>query len=77
IEAISRYLFFFFSLILSFLFVRFIQICDRALLTMVHRYPQLWYDRLKGEAMAVAPPTLFHSRMAGALLSSICDEVKM
>ncbi|KAJ8099376.1 hypothetical protein POJ06DRAFT_256804 [Lipomyces tetrasporus] len=44
---------------------------------MVHRYPQVWYDSVKGEAIVVAPPTPLHSRMAGVLLSSISDEVKM
>ncbi|KAK9236408.1 hypothetical protein V1525DRAFT_346155 [Lipomyces kononenkoae] len=40
-------------------------------------YPQLWYDSAKGVAIVVAPPTPLHSGMAGALLSSISDEVKM
>ncbi|KAK9253792.1 hypothetical protein V1507DRAFT_442416 [Lipomyces tetrasporus] len=41
------------------------------------KYPQVWYDSVKGEAIVVAPPTPLHSRMAGVLLSSISDEVKM
>ncbi|KAK9239641.1 hypothetical protein V1525DRAFT_424372 [Lipomyces kononenkoae] len=40
------------------------------------KYPQLWYDSVKGVAIVVAPPTPLHSGMAGALLSSISDEVK-
>ncbi|KAK9311048.1 hypothetical protein V1524DRAFT_371789, partial [Lipomyces starkeyi] len=42
-----------------------------------HRYPQLWYDSVKGVAIVVAPPTPLHSGMAGALLTSIYAEIIM
>ncbi|KAK9236554.1 hypothetical protein V1525DRAFT_426991 [Lipomyces kononenkoae] len=35
-------------------------------LTIVHMYPQLWYDSVKGVAIVVAPRTPLHSRMDGA-----------
>ncbi|KAK9483375.1 hypothetical protein V1527DRAFT_429583 [Lipomyces starkeyi] len=41
------------------------------------KYPQLWYDSVKGVAIVVAPPTPLHSGMAGALLTSIYAEIIM
>ncbi|KAK9430290.1 hypothetical protein V1505DRAFT_421788 [Lipomyces doorenjongii] len=41
------------------------------------KYPQLWYDSVRGVAIVVAPPTPLHSGIAGVLLTSISDEVKM
>ncbi|KAK9327470.1 hypothetical protein V1520DRAFT_46523 [Lipomyces starkeyi] len=41
------------------------------------KYPQLWYDSVRGVAIVVASPTPLHSGMAGALLTSIYAEIVM